>query len=458
MTEAKNPPISLLGTKTQPMTHPQFLKFLSCYMGSMADPNNVPVTEEDLKDVGILPKIMFNRLLNAKHPQIGKPLFLWLCLLSEDVPGNAVLWAYTYHRMSCKLDRVPTVGDWVQEFPLGVPTQEEICRVWDAQKGSKGENMLDQSPAWEVCVMNSQQFCDAIVKADGFLERMKPVYDQMQASSKKGLTKAIELMPYKKYWPAEGIEYIECLSPTPTTEPLQSIAPAQVLVIVEWEVRWTNPSNYQNPDPSDMEWKRVIPENQHTQTLDQRLAELLSFKYNGNPVYEVRALYTAQPEQPEPNRTLLEQYDLDQSIDYLKGYKDGRLKGYEVGQRHATEIGGRISPDCDVRKLVINVIPGEDGMGKEVYAKSIGDVQNLLTSLDEQIESLLSRLTEFQDDEEAMPPESLMGDVQASIKKWLDNGGVNIPCEGCVNEVCAESGICAAVAAVVEKHGGVRAA
>jgi hypothetical protein len=36
-------------------------------------------------------------------------------------------------------------------------------------------------------------------------------------------------------------------------------------------------------------------------------------------------------------RTLLEQYDLDQSEKYRKGYEDGRLKGYEVGHRHATE-------------------------------------------------------------------------------------------------------------------------
>lgn len=36
-------------------------------------------------------------------------------------------------------------------------------------------------------------------------------------------------------------------------------------------------------------------------------------------------------------RTLLEQYDLDQSPEYRKGYEDGRLKGYEVGHRYATE-------------------------------------------------------------------------------------------------------------------------
>lgn len=36
-------------------------------------------------------------------------------------------------------------------------------------------------------------------------------------------------------------------------------------------------------------------------------------------------------------RTALEQYDLDQSADYRKGYEDGRLKGFDVGQRYATD-------------------------------------------------------------------------------------------------------------------------
>jgi hypothetical protein len=44
----------------------------------------------------------------------------------------------------------------------------------------------------------------------------------------------------------------------------------------------------------------------------------------------------AEPAAPQ-ERTLLQQYDLDQSPDYRKGYQDGRLKGFEVGLRHATE-------------------------------------------------------------------------------------------------------------------------
>jgi len=49
----------------------------------------------------------------------------------------------------------------------------------------------------------------------------------------------------------------------------------------------------------------------------------------------VKACVGASPVQPE--RTLLEQYDLDQSSEYRKGYEDGRLRGFEVGQRYAKE-------------------------------------------------------------------------------------------------------------------------
>lgn len=40
-------------------------------------------------------------------------------------------------------------------------------------------------------------------------------------------------------------------------------------------------------------------------------------------------------------RTRLEQYDLDQSPEYRKGWEDGRLKGFEVGQRYAREWAQR---------------------------------------------------------------------------------------------------------------------
>ena len=62
----------------------------------------------------------------------------------------------------------------------------------------------------------------------------------------------------------------------------------------------------------------------------------------GNPLGHVLKNYAdkwaddlAAQSQPEPVRSAVKQYDLDQSPDYRKGYEDGRRNGYEVGKRHA---------------------------------------------------------------------------------------------------------------------------
>lgn len=46
--------------------------------------------------------------------------------------------------------------------------------------------------------------------------------------------------------------------------------------------------------------------------------------------------------------------------------------------------------DCDVRRILIDVVPGEDGMGREVYARSNKDVVEMLTVMDQRIEDLQS--------------------------------------------------------------------
>lgn len=50
-----------------------------------------------------------------------------------------------------------------------------------------------------------------------------------------------------------------------------------------------------------------------------------------------KAMLASAPPAPQSDRTALEQYDLDQSPDYRKGWDDGRMKGYEVGVRHGKE-------------------------------------------------------------------------------------------------------------------------
>lgn len=47
-----------------------------------------------------------------------------------------------------------------------------------------------------------------------------------------------------------------------------------------------------------------------------------------------------------------------------------------------------VAPEYDVRKILVAVVPGEDGMGREVYAKSVDEVVGLLTDMGQQIEVL----------------------------------------------------------------------
>lgn len=62
-------------------------------------------------------------------------------------------------------------------------------------------------------------------------------------------------------------------------------------------------------------------------------------------------------------------------------------------------LGDDVIPtDCDVRKILLRVVPG-DGDGYEVYAKNVSDVENLLCKLGQRLEdfelaSTLSRSTE----------------------------------------------------------------
>lgn len=51
-----------------------------------------------------------------------------------------------------------------------------------------------------------------------------------------------------------------------------------------------------------------------------------------------------------------------------------------------------------VTNILLDVVPGEDGMGTEIYAKSIDDVTGLLTALGEKIESLEAALAKAQED------------------------------------------------------------
>lgn len=45
-----------------------------------------------------------------------------------------------------------------------------------------------------------------------------------------------------------------------------------------------------------------------------------------------------------------------------------------------------VPPEFDVRKILLDVVPGDDGMGEEVYAKNVADIERVLTDMGQRLE------------------------------------------------------------------------
>ena len=97
-------------------------------------------------------------------------------------------------------------------------------------------------------------------------------------------------------------------------EPSQPVQPTHNgMEIIGHQYQWTNPADGSEPDVYLPEWKDVQPG--WNQTVQQKIDELLAYRYVGKPTYRVRAIYTstniAQPVQPEPtNSTALDASEL----------------------------------------------------------------------------------------------------------------------------------------------------
>jgi len=63
---------------------------------------------------------------------------------------------------------------------------------------------------------------------------------------------------------------------------------------VMMQFRWTNPGDNPSPSEHEMSWQEVTTRN-CSQSLQDRIGELLAYEYNGRKCYEIRALYTAPP-------------------------------------------------------------------------------------------------------------------------------------------------------------------
>lgn len=69
--------------------------------------------------------------------------------------------------------------------------------------------------------------------------------------------------------------------------------PAQQAEPVRWEFRWTNPDDDPSRHAESLVWKGVVPS--WNQTMEMACAELLRYRWNDRPCYEVRALGVISP-------------------------------------------------------------------------------------------------------------------------------------------------------------------
>lgn len=73
--------------------------------------------------------------------------------------------------------------------------------------------------------------------------------------------------------------------------------------------------------------------------------------------------------------------------------------------------------DADVTKILLAVVPGADGMGHEVYAKSVADVVDILNQQGQRIEELESHLANARG-KQALPNIELV--AAAVHQAWID--------------------------------------
>lgn len=103
--------------------------------------------------------------------------------------------------------------------------------------------------------------------------------------------------------------------------------------------------------------------------------------------------------------------------DVAKAHADGYALGLKQQDRPQPEVPKEI----DVRTILLHVVPGEDGMGEEVFAKSVADVEKKLGAMGEELEDWRLGIRRYQP--EAVPqggqwPTNCDGKEQEAFEAW----------------------------------------
>ena len=148
------PMLSLLDAKqVQAMTKDETMVFLQLgLMEKHLDGAKEGHLDRELREASFLYQVLVKRLeVFSPKSKFTIPLLSFISTIC-DRPGTIVMWAYTLHMMASTLPtpRTVTLEDLAKVFPMGFPTEKEYDRIWDGQKGPKGQNLLDLEETWSV--------------------------------------------------------------------------------------------------------------------------------------------------------------------------------------------------------------------------------------------------------------------------------------------------------------------
>jgi len=138
-----------------PMTEEESRMFMSI---TMMDMQGIPPEAEKLTKEAPICLIIDSRLEMA-GVRTTVAVLLWMDIVCDGNPGNAVMWAYTLcHIAEKRGHNTVTWDDLIMSFPNGFPVERTLRQCWEAQKqrpdSKKGipDNKMDMRASWELGV------------------------------------------------------------------------------------------------------------------------------------------------------------------------------------------------------------------------------------------------------------------------------------------------------------------
>ena len=149
----------LFKCKTRPMTKDESEFLLMVLFAEMQGGDALKDMDKAIREKEVFPHMVMTKRLEVFKEHVSPTLDIGLgpqmfCAMLSDRPGKVVMWAHTLNEMFVKLGRQVMLKDWVEEFPMGVPTEEEYQRVWELQKITPvdrgGDNLIDDFSQWSL--------------------------------------------------------------------------------------------------------------------------------------------------------------------------------------------------------------------------------------------------------------------------------------------------------------------